>query len=583
MREGTLATRVGFHPVVAASVTAAVLHLIWWWLLADGGGDLAAQDAWAEFARSNPGSAYNLAWYGGIHPVSYSFLSPYLMALLGVRTTMVIVGTASAGLLALVLIRTRALRQPLWPALFGALALTGNAVSGRVTFGLGAMVALAAVAVLLPPPSPSQLRGRSRAVGVVALAAVSTASSALAGLFLGFVAAALWLTGRRRTAYLLGLPPVAVVVCSLWLFPFSGEQPMPAGSMILPVLVGVLGLVLAPASWRTVRVTSAVYAVAVVLVWLVPSPIGSNVTRFGLLFGGVLMVALATSVEPVRGPTPRWLATVPGTAVLAVALGASSTWQVATAARDVVRAQPGPAWTDDLQVLLDQLDARDAWLGRTEVVPSRSHREAAVLAPHINLARGWNRQADAARNAIFYVEGALTSRSYRAWLHRWAVHHVVLPAGELDVAARAEAELVATGLPYLRLVWSDPRWRLFEVRNPTPLADAPAVVVGFDEAGAELALPVPATVVVRIPASPWLSLVDAEGNAVEPSATGGPDSEKAYLDNGCLGVTAPPDSDAPHSDVWTVLHAPHAGVYRIAAPYKLPPGTACPDEEPESS
>ncbi len=32
------------------------------------------------------------------------------------------------------------------------------------------------------------------------------------------------------------------------------------------------------------------------------------------------------------------------------------------------------------------------------------------------------------------------------------------------------------------------------------------------------------------------------------------------------------------ADDWTVLHAPHAGTYRIAAPYKLPRGTACPED-----
>ncbi len=587
MPERTLLVRVVTHPVVAASVTAAVLHLLWWWLIANSGGDIAAQDAWAEFARAHPGSAYNLAWYGGIHPVSYSFISPYVMAFLGVRTTMMVVGTVSAGLLALVLIRTGALRQPLWPALYGAVALTGNAVSGRVTFGLGAMFALAAVALFLPParsevPLSAPL-GRPRAVGVVVMAALATASSALAGLFLGFVAAALWLTGRRRQSYLLGLPPVVVVASSVWFFPVGGEQPMPAGSMILPVLAGVLGFVLAPASWRTVRVTSAIYAGAVVLAWLVPSPIGSNVTRLGLLFGGVLMVALTTSVAPVgRRHLPRVVATWPATALLAVAIVASSAWQLSTAAWDVVRTQPDSAWVTDVQPLLDQLEARDARLGRTEVVPSSSHREAAALAPYVNLARGWNRQADTERNDLFYVEGALTPASYRAWLHRWAVHHVVLPEGEPDVAARAEAELVDSGLRYLRPVWSDTNWRVFEVKNPTPLAEAPAEVLSFDEAGVVLMLPTAATVVVRIPASPWLSVVDAEGNALEQSAIDGPDSETAYLD-GCLGLTTPADADAPDPEVWTVLHAPRAGVYRIAAPYKLPPGTPCPDEVEEAS
>ena len=38
----------------------------------------------------------------------------------------------------------------------------------------------------------------------------------------------------------------------------------------------------------------------------------------------------------------------------------------------------------------------------------------------MNLARGWNRQADAERNPIFYDdETPLTAASYRAWLDRW--------------------------------------------------------------------------------------------------------------------------------------------------------------------
>lgn len=591
MRERSRIVRVATQPVAAAFLAAAVLHLLWWLLLANSGGDIAAQDAWAQFARTHPGSAYNLAWYGGIHPVSYSLLSPYVMALVGVRTTMMVVGTVSAALLALVLVRTHALRQPLWPALYGAVALTGNAVSGRVTFGLGTMFALAALAVLLPATATSAPSGPGRGRGAVVgiLAALATASSGLAGLFLGIVAAALWLTGRRPTAYLIGLSPVAVVAWSAWFFPFSGEQPMPAGSMILPVLAGLLGFLLAPASWRTVRATSAVYAVAVVLVWLVPSPIGSNVTRLGLLFAGVLMVALMVSAEPVRRPAWRRIALTPVTALLGVAIVASSIWQGAIVGRDVVGARPAQAWTSDLQPLLDQLEARDARLGRTEVVPSRSHREAAALAPFVNLARGWNRQADAERNALFYTEGALTPRSYRAWLHRWAVHHVVLPAGEPDAAARAEAVLVAGGLRYLRPVWSDESWRVFEVKNPTPLADDPAVVTRFDEAGVELVLPEAATVVVRIPASPWLSLVDAEGEALQPTPSVGADSEEAYV-LGCLGEIAPAGADVPEgegeseakTESWTVLHAPYPGVYRIAAPYTFSRGTPCPDERPES-
>jgi hypothetical protein len=106
--------RLLVHPVLSVTALSGVLHIIWFFTFANSGGDLAAQDAWAEFVGRHPDSAYNLAWYGGMHPVSYSVVSPYLMAVLGVRTTMMIAGTVSAGLLTMVLIRSRAVRNPLW-------------------------------------------------------------------------------------------------------------------------------------------------------------------------------------------------------------------------------------------------------------------------------------------------------------------------------------------------------------------------------------------------------------------------------------------------------------------------------------
>jgi len=54
-----------------------------------------------------------------------------------------VAGTVSAALLALLLVRSRAVQRPMWPALYGAVALVFNAVSGRATFGLGLMFGLA--------------------------------------------------------------------------------------------------------------------------------------------------------------------------------------------------------------------------------------------------------------------------------------------------------------------------------------------------------------------------------------------------------------------------------------------------------
>jgi hypothetical protein len=571
------------HPVLPAVLTALVLHGLWVALVATSGGDLAAQDAWAEFARDHPGSAYNLAWYGGMHPASYSVLSPYVMAVLGVRVTLVLAGTVSAGLLALLLVRSPAVRRPLWPALYGALALTASAVSGRVTFALGTMFGLAALAVVFAWQEPGRATmarpGWPRAVLAGTLAALATASSPVAGLFLGVVAAASWLAGRRAVAYLLGGPPVAVVALSSLIFPFSGQQPMGFSSTILPVALALACWALAPASWRTVRLGALLYAVGVVVVWVVPSPIGSNMTRLALVFGGTLLVAIAAQQPSPLAALRNRRATrfTVRAMLLALAITTASVWQVGVAARDVVNSQTTAAWTDDLAPLVRQLERRGAARGRVEVVPTRSHREASALAPYVNLARGWNRQADTARNPVFYEPGELTPASYRAWLSRWAVGYVVLSTGPSDVAAQAEARLVADGLDYLDEVWTDENWRLYEVLGPTPLADPPARVTDFDADEVVLRMPAAGTVLVRIPYSPWLGLVDENGRLLEspePAAEG----EVPVNRDGCLSESVVPRGVDVAPDSWTVLHAPEAGRYRIAAPYGVGHGTTCPPE-----
>ena len=168
--------------------------------------------------------------------------------------------------------------------------------------------------------------------------------------------------------------------------------------------------------------------------------------------------------------------------MLGAALITSVSWQVGLAARDAINTAPPESLSLDLQPLVDQLQDRGAGLGRVEVVPTASHREATALAAYANLARGWNRQADAARNRLFYRDQPLTADAYQRWLRRWAVRFVVLSTATPDAAAVEEAALVSAGLPYLERVWSDEDWMLYEVRNPTPLASAPARVLDFDAA-----------------------------------------------------------------------------------------------------
>ena len=156
------------------------------------------------------------------------------------------------------------------------------------------------------------------------------------------------------------------------------------------------------------------------------------------------------------------------------------------------------------------------------MVPTDNHREASALAPYVNLARGWNRQADAARNRLFYRDRPLTAKAYQHWLRRWAVHFVVLTKAKPDGAAVKEAALVAGGLPYLERVWSDEDWVLYEVLDPRPLVSEPAQVLGFDAAQITVYTPQAGPVEVRIAYSEWLGLLDALGKPV-PTAQAGPD------------------------------------------------------------
>ncbi|MCR8944087.1 MFS transporter [Streptomyces sp. OUCMDZ-4982] len=561
------------HPATIATAAAAVTHVLWFLFFANSGGDLAAQDAWAEFVGRHPGTAYNLAWYGGMHPVSYSVVSPYLMSVLGVRTTMMIAGTVSAGLTALILVRVRAVRNPLACSLAGVFAYLCNALSGRVTFGLGMMFAVGAVAAVFCWPYRWRYKRWAKAAVAAPLAALATASSPVAGLFLGVVAAALFLHKRRPGAYAIGLAPVAVVGLSSLLFPFSGTQPMSLGTVSLPLLFSILVFLLVPRDWSTVRTAAAVYGAGTVLTYFVDSQIGSNVTRMAMLFAGVVLLAALPYTVP---RSRRWYA-------LVLAFAGLNFWIGFKSVDDIVRTAPTASWARELAPLVNQLQQVGAERGRVEVVPASSHREASALAAY-NLARGWNRQADMKRNPLFY-DDTLNAVNYRQWLDRWAVHYVVLPTGKPDSGARQEAELVGGGLSYLREIWGDENWKLYRVLEPTPLADPPATV---ERAGAnELTIRVESAgrVLIRIPYSRWLALVDEQGKSLERPQETEESKLRTQEDetaprtfeniHGCLNRI---EDEGPYGDEWTELLAPKPGVYRLAAPYQLQPGTPCPEE-----
>ena len=564
---------------VTAAVTA-VLHVPWALWLANGGGDLAAQTFWSGAVDRFPGSAYNFATYGGMHIATYSLVSPYLLAWGGVRLVTAVAAVAAAALTALIAARL-GVRRAWIPGVVAAVTLTGNSWAGRSTFAIGLVFALGAVALAFPLPARVGWRGAGVAVG----SALATLGSPVAGLFLGLLAAAVWLTGapgsgpdadelgqgarprhraravaawlatpHRLIAYCLGAPAVVVVLGTAAWFPFHGEQPMGWPSVLAPAGLGVVTFLVAPRGWPTARALGAVYAVAVVGVWLVPSPIGTNITRLGLLFSAVLLTAAVCSGRARR--------------VALATLGAAGglAWAIAVPILDAVRTHPDPIWDAAVDELVTELNRRGADLTRIEVIPAASHLDTAELAPRFTLARGWNRQADLSRHPMFYGRSPLDADTYRAWLDRWAVHYVVVAPGRIDAHAGTEADLVAGGLPALDLVWSEHGWQLFAVADPTPLVSPPAELVAIDPAHVTVRVPAAGEVTIRMLHSPWLGVIDAEGNLIRDGSA-------------CItGDSTPGTGSGRGDDAWTVLRVERPGDYTVAAPYALPRGSPCPTE-----
>ncbi|MFS8201600.1 hypothetical protein ACLVWQ_23255 [Streptomyces sp. CWNU-52B] len=541
--EGVLASRKrDLRPVwrrhrvpLLATLPTVPLYVLWWLFLATGGGDLAAQEAWADFASRHSGSAYSLFWYGGMHTANYSLISPYLMAAFGVRTVTVAAGLVAAWLAAALLVRT-GIRRPLGPALLASLALWCNVASGRTTFALGVALALAACVTLT--------RER-RTPSAVAYAALSAMASPVAGLFLVVAGAGHALVRDRARAAALIVPPVLVVGATTLLFPFTGEQLMPASRIWPPALLGVVVLTLAPRDWLVLRRGAAVYAAGTVLTFLVPSPVGTNVERLAELFAPAALLAALLAVpgsasgsgDPVES---RWRRNRRRRVALTMALVFSVCWVGKKTVDDLEVSTVVPAWAHDTTSVVAALDRLGADRTRVEVVPARNHREATALAPHVNLARGWNRQLDMERGRLFY-DGTFSAETYRAWLDRWAVGFVVLPSGKPDGFAEDEARLVRDGTPWLEPVWQDTNWRVYRVRGAVPLVSSPASVVRADSAEVVVRVPRPGTVTVRVAYSPWL-----------------------YAEGGCL----------KKEGEFTRLTVTSPGEYRISSGYGPSPGPA---------
>jgi hypothetical protein len=449
--------RVHAVRLVGLGVPAALLAL---WLIADPRTpDLAAQVYRAHLFSHLGFVVWDEHWYEGHDLAGYSLLFPPLGVVLGVRT----LGALSV-LASVVLFERLAVNAygPLarWGAAWFAVAAVGDLWIGRLSFALGVSFALAALLVLI--------RGRPAWAGL--LAALCAASSPVAGLLLALAGLTHALAERSPRALLaLAAPPVAVVLALALLFPEGGTEPYPVLSFAATAVVVVAFLVALPPAQRLLRVGALVYLLACALCLVVHTPMGSNVERYAVLLAGPLLVCgLAVGAAPTerRRPTP----------VIALALGVIAAWVAWGPVRETLAVSGNESTRSSYYAPVERFLARVAAPPappvRVEVPLTRSHWEAALLAPTVSLARGWEKQLDERFNRALLAPGP-TAASYRRWLREQAVAYVALPDTPLDPSSAQEGRLIRRGLPFLREVFVSRHWTVYAVVAPTPLVSGP--------------------------------------------------------------------------------------------------------------
>lgn len=420
--------------------------------------DLAAHLLRTKLFAAEGFGLWNNWWYGGHNVLGYSVLFPPLAALLTPQLVAAISVPVSAALFESLV--HRQFGDDAWlGALWFAVGASTNLFTGRLTFALGLAFALGTALALQ----------RQRPATAATLAALTALASPVDALFAALAGAAqaigAYVNERRvRPA----LPGIGVIVAALApvlalaiAFPEGGSEPFAFSALWPIVLISLLAIPAIPRRETALRAGAALFALGCVLAYVIPSPVGSNATRLGPLIAGPLVALLWWRRRAV--------------ALLVVALPLIYLqWQAPV--RDIRTADDNSEVTFAyFQPMMTYLSHQAGPPYRIEIPFTLFHWEAYEVAPEFPLARGWERQLDTKDNALFY-DGRLTPAHYEAWLHQLAVRYVAVADAELDYSAKQEVALIDRGLPFLRLVYRSRHWRVYAVRDPTPIASGSATL-----------------------------------------------------------------------------------------------------------
>ncbi len=410
------------------------------------GPDWPAQEFRAWVAARHGLVAWTGQWYGGQPLWGYSALYPVVAGTFGAAATglfAVVATTWISGRLAPV--------QPVRRRLFAvavAVSLLECLLIGQVPFLLGVLFATGALVALA---------AGGRAFLIAAAAAACSLCSPLAGvgLALAVPAVAGWL-GRRRAALL--VPSLTGAVLAHFFGGAEGVYSFAAPALGMVLAFCAATVLATHGKIHGLTLFAGTYAVAAVLAFVVPNPVGGNLVRIGT----TVVLPLAVRFLPSeQGPLRR-----AGAVVLVVLALVWPAWSSTSAA---LRGAGDPSRQASYYTgLIRFLQTQDMMGGRVEIPFTREHWESLYVAKDFPIVRGWERQTDLLYNDVLYHP--LTAARYRRWLDDNAAHYVALSHSPIDYGGRAERNLLAHPPSYLVPVWHDANWQVWRVRDPVPLA-----------------------------------------------------------------------------------------------------------------
>jgi hypothetical protein len=351
---------------------------------------------------------------------------------------------------------------------------------------------------------------RSTALAIVC-AALSAACSPVAGLLLCLAAATEALYSRRLRNGLLLICPVLLVVLPLQLlFPEGGFEPYGLESFLPSTAVALAFIWALPAEQRLLKLGGALFAL-LNLLCLLPTPMGSNIVRYAVLLSGPLLLgAIASAGGFSAVPKPRW--------ALCVVLAGMAFWVLwgpITQSSEVLK---DPSTQASYYLPLRKFLATHAkGPVRIEVPFTRSHWEAALLAPHVALARGWERQLDKRYDEAIEAD-PLSAAVYRRWLQQNAVRYVALPDVPLDGSSIGEAALIEHRAPYLKQVFLSAHWHVYAVIGSKPLLEGPGRLMRLGHRGFTLFARGIGSLLVRVHYTPYWRVLSGEATVSEASS-----------------------------------------------------------------